>query len=88
MCTMTNRVTGEIIVRGGKAGVKVDFGKMQDDNIDLTENNRKLNQEIEQLRTENSNLRSQLGYHQGFSSSIGVVSFYSLPSQTNGKLGG
>ena len=83
---MTNRVTGEIIVRGGKAGVKVDFGKMQDDNIDLTENNRKLNQEIEQLRTENSNLRSQLEYYQNFTSSIGAVSFYYLSSQANGNV--
>lgn len=83
---MTNRVTRKITIRGGKAGVKVDFAKMHDDNIDLTENNAQLNQEVEQLRTENSNLRSQLEYYQSFTSSIRTVSFYSLSSQANGNL--
>ena len=75
MCTMTNQVTKEITIRGNKERVRVDFGKMHDDNIELTENNAKLNQEVEQLRTENSNLRSQLEYYQNFTSSIGAVSF-------------
>lgn len=83
---MTNRVTKEVTIRGNKERVRVDFGKMLDDNIELTENNAKLNQEVEQLRTENSNLRSQLEYYQNFTSSIGAVSFYSLSSQANGDV--
>lgn len=83
---MTNRVTKEVTIRGNKERVRVDFGKMLDDNIELTENNAKLNQEVEQLRTENSNLRSQLEYYQNFTSSIGAVSFYSLSSQVNGDV--
>ena len=86
VCTMTDRVTRKITIRGGKAGVKVDFAKMHDDNIDLTEKNGQLNQEVEQLQTENSSLRSQLEYYQSFTSSIGAVSFYSLSSQANGNL--
>ena len=84
MCTMTNRVTKEVTIRGNKEMVRVDFGKMHDDNVELTENNARLNQEVEQLRTENSNLRSQLEYYQNFTSSIGAVSFYYLSSQANG----
>lgn len=80
-CKMTNRVTGETVVRGGREGVVINFDDIQRENEQVKEKNEKLRGEIEQLRSVVGKLQSQLQYCHS-KSSIGAVST-SPVSQTN-----
>lgn len=82
---MTNRTTGEPIVRGGGEGVVVNFDDIQNENEEVKEKNEKLNEEIEQLRALNSKLQSQLQYFQSLASSIGAVSDDPVPRANGGS---
>lgn len=72
-CKMTNRVTGETVVRGGREGVVINFDDIQRENDRIKEENEKLREEIEQFRSVVGKLQSQLQYyHSKFS--MGAVS--------------
>ncbi|ODM18902.1 hypothetical protein SI65_05519 [Aspergillus cristatus] len=71
-CKMTNRVTGETVVRGGREGVVINFDDIQRENDRIKEENEKLCEEIEQFRSVIGKLQSQLQhYHSTFS--IGAI---------------
>lgn len=77
-CKMTNRVTGETMVRGGAEGVVINFDDIQRENEEVKEENEKLRDEIEQLRSVNGKLQSQLQYYYN-KFSIGTVSTSPFP---------
>lgn len=62
-CRMTNRVTGETMVRGGVEGVVINFDDIQRENEEVKEENEKLRDKIEQLQSVNGKLQSQLQYY-------------------------
>lgn len=72
-CKMTNRVTGETMVRGGAEGVVINFDDIQRENEEVKKENEKLRDEIEQLRSVNGKLQDQLQYYYN-RFSIGTVS--------------